>query len=234
MTVLGIDTTSEQGSLCWTEKGKTSVTSIFEGGRRHSFSLFSAVSKLLREQKRDLPDVDLFGVTTGPGSFTGIRVGLATVKGWAETLNKPVVGVSVFEAMVFSANPRTSWAVPIVNGDRGQIYFSFFQSLESEGSFKITEEPIVMGIEGFISCCQEKIPGQNEPTFITLPNQDLINKLSHIHVENLIWKYSSLPISQTVAHIAKEKFIKGKISSAEEVKPLYIRRPDAEIQWQDD
>ncbi len=234
MTVLGIDTTSEQGSLCWRENGEIAVTSIFEGGRRHSFSLFSAMSKLLHEQKRDLSDVDLFSVTTGPGSFTGIRVGLATVKGWAETLNKPVVGVSVLEAMVFSANPRTSWAVPILNGDRGQVYFAFFKPLESEKNFQITGDPNVMEIEVFISYCKEKFSGHNEATFITLPNQELIKQICHISGENIFWKNASFPISETVAHVAQERFLIGKYSSAEEVKPLYIRRPDAEIRHQGD
>ena len=107
MKILGIDTTAGEGSVSLFAGGRPAATLTFEGGRKHSVNLFQAVEDLIRQAGCAFRDVDLISVARGPGSFTGIRVGLAAAKGWAEALGKPVVGVSVLDAMAASFSSLT-------------------------------------------------------------------------------------------------------------------------------
>ena len=234
MRVLGIDTTSEQGSLAWIEKGEAPVTVSFEGGQKHSVHLFGAVERLLREQNRSLAEIDLFAVATGPGSFTGIRVGLAAVKGWAETLQKPVVGVSVLEAMVASGNPPTPWAVPIVNGGRGELYVAFFRSLAPGSEFRMEGEAMVIPGEEFLARYREKCSRQDDATLLTRAEEDLGATLNAIGCEGLLREEICRPLAQAVAALAGDRMNGQRVAPAEELRAFYIRRPDAELHWKED
>ena len=232
--VLGIDTTSKQGSLAWIEEGETPVTVSFEGGQKHSLHLFGAVERLLRERNRSLAEIDIFGVATGPGSFTGIRVGLAAIKGWAETLQKPVAGISVLEAMVALGNPPTPWAVPIVNGGRGELYVAFFRSLAAGSRFQMEGEATVISDEDFPARLREKFSRQDDATLLTRADQDLEATLNRIGCEGFLREEIRRPLAQAVAALAAEGVEGRRVGPAEELRAFYIRRPDAELHWKED
>ena len=157
MKILGIDTTAGEGSVSLFAEGRPAATLLFEGGRKHSVNLFQAVEDLFRQAGCAFPDVDLISVATGPGSFTGIRVGLAAAKGWAEALRKPVVGVSVLDAMAAScsfstglsaqgANQRANrganqWTVPVLDAERGELYAGFYRHSGEKASRRTQSAP---------------------------------------------------------------------------------------------
>ncbi len=108
-----------------------------------SRSLLATVEKLLRESGLNVSDVDCFGVTTGPGSFTGIRIGVATVFGIAFPLGKPVYGVSALEAMARAALPseKEKTVYPLIDAGRGNVYTACFR-LRGEELKRISEDSI--------------------------------------------------------------------------------------------
>ena len=133
MLILAFDTTSERGGIAL-HRDLDCVASAASSGTRYSITLFETVERLLAETGTALRDVELFAVATGPGSFTGIRVGVAAAQGWAQALGRPVVGVPVLAAMVEEARPRSDWAVTLVDARRGEFFISVYHAAPAEGA----------------------------------------------------------------------------------------------------
>jgi len=93
--------------------------------------MFRQLEFLLRELSLTMDDFDLFTVANGPGSFTGLRVGLTAVKGWAEVHGKPIAAVSTLEAVAVQSRSGVGRLVPVLDARRGQVYFAFYQRATS-------------------------------------------------------------------------------------------------------
>jgi tRNA threonylcarbamoyl adenosine modification protein YeaZ len=127
MLILAFDTTNEQGGVAIHRDLECLASAESQGAANYSVTLFQMVDRLLSEARLKLEDIDLFAVATGPGSFTGIRVGVAAAQGWAQASGRPVCGVSVLEAMIEQARPATDWALPILDARRGEFFLSVFR-----------------------------------------------------------------------------------------------------------
>jgi len=111
MLILALDTTSERGGVALHRDLECLAAAENAGGTSYSVSLFEMTQQALAAAGAALADVALFAVATGPGSFTGIRVGVAAAQGWAQALGRPAAGVSVLEALVEEARPDADWAL---------------------------------------------------------------------------------------------------------------------------
>jgi tRNA threonylcarbamoyl adenosine modification protein YeaZ len=125
--VLAFDTTSEHGGAAIYRDQECLACARNLGGANYSVTLFHMVEGLLAQLNLGLRDIELFAVATGPGSFTGIRVGLAAAQGWAQAFGRPVRGVSVLEAMVEEARPEAVWAAPVLDARRGEFFVSILR-----------------------------------------------------------------------------------------------------------
>jgi len=126
MHVLAIDTSvSAVGAAIADEQGLIGQLELAQG-RQASETLLPLTKSLLDLSKLRLSDMDVLAVTSGPGSFTGLRIGLATVKAWAQALAKPVVAVSTLQALAYSACERGRLICPIINARRGELYAALF------------------------------------------------------------------------------------------------------------
>src|ERR1700722_4999001 len=128
---LSLDTSSLVGSLAILRDGTLLGVVSTTSEENYSSRMFRHLEFLLHDLSLKLSDFDLFSVAAGPGSFTGLRVGLTAVKGWAEVFSKPVVGVSALEAVAAQAFPRVSTVIPILDARRGQIYCAFYRQTDS-------------------------------------------------------------------------------------------------------
>src|SRR5215471_4160 len=126
MLILAFDTTSEQGGVAVHQDLDCLASVETQGGANYSVTLFEMVDGLLSKLKLPWADIELFAVATGPGSFTGIRVGVAAAQGWAQATGRPVCGVSVLEAMVEQARPQAEWLIPLLDARRGELVLSVF------------------------------------------------------------------------------------------------------------
>ena len=126
MTILALDTTSEFGSLAVRTNGQTSAEIALHSSEGFAHLIFPAVDQLLAGAGVGLGDIDRFAAASGPGSFTGVRVGLAAVKGLAEAMGKPAAGVSNLRALASFGNLplRAVW----LDARRGQVYTAVYNS----------------------------------------------------------------------------------------------------------
>jgi tRNA threonylcarbamoyl adenosine modification protein YeaZ len=124
--VLAFDTTSERGGVAIYRDLECLASTSNQGSASYSVTLFQMVDRVLAPFKLSLRDIELFAVATGPGSFTGIRTGVAAAQGWAQALGRPACGVSVLEAMVEEARPEADWVVPILDARRGEFFLGVF------------------------------------------------------------------------------------------------------------
>ncbi|RCL03796.1 MAG: Peptidase M22 glycoprotease [Candidatus Tokpelaia sp. JSC161] len=128
MLVLSIDTASNFCSTCLLEGSRVLVKLCDDVGKRHAEHLIGQINLLMEREQRDLLDIDLISVSIGPGSFTGLRVGISAARGLALALAKPVIGVSVFEALACEAAQHYKGRpiTVILEGSKGVCYVQDF------------------------------------------------------------------------------------------------------------
>ncbi|WP_350343362.1 tRNA (adenosine(37)-N6)-threonylcarbamoyltransferase complex dimerization subunit type 1 TsaB [Proteinivorax tanatarense] len=135
MLTLSIDTSTLTCSVAVTDEEKLLGQQVINTKSTHSQKLLPCIHSLLENLNITLKDIDLIGVAKGPGSFTGLRIGMATAKGLAFGLNIPIVGICSLKALAYSSNVFENLVVPIFNARRNQVYgaiYSYEQDLYTE------------------------------------------------------------------------------------------------------
>ncbi|MBQ6895997.1 MAG: tRNA (adenosine(37)-N6)-threonylcarbamoyltransferase complex dimerization subunit type 1 TsaB [Oscillospiraceae bacterium] len=153
MLILGVDCSSKQGSVAVVKDGRPLYQCVYDSNMTHSQNLLGLIENAVTICGINKKDIDLFAVTLGPGSFTGLRIGLALVKGMAMALNKPCVGVSSLKAMAECVD-LDGVVIPCFDARRGQVYRCI-----TEGRTVIADDDCIMAadLEPFIENCQKDI-----------------------------------------------------------------------------
>ncbi len=125
MKVLGLDTSTLMTTCGVIDDGKLIGEFSLSQDMSHSEKLVPMVKELLKNLKLELKDIDLFAVGIGPGSFTGLRIGLATVKAFAHIMDKPLVGVSTLESLAYNL-PYNRVVVPMIDARRERVYTGIY------------------------------------------------------------------------------------------------------------
>lgn len=134
MKILAIECSAETASAAITEDRELLGVYTKNAGRTHSEKLLPMIDELLCSYSLKIDDLDLLACTAGPGSFTGIRIGVSTIKGLAFAKNKPCIGISSLEALAygFDSFPEECIIVPSIDARRGNVYNAvFWQKRES-------------------------------------------------------------------------------------------------------
>ncbi|HWP79352.1 MAG TPA: tRNA (adenosine(37)-N6)-threonylcarbamoyltransferase complex dimerization subunit type 1 TsaB [Candidatus Acidoferrum sp.] len=135
MVVLGLDSTGKSASVALVRDGAVTAEKFQNSGYTHSETLAPMLDELLRETGTTAGQIDLIAVTAGPGSFTGIRIGLATVKGFAFAHDTPCQAISTLSCLAYPLKDFDGIVCPALDARRGQIYNALFQ-----GGQRITPE----------------------------------------------------------------------------------------------
>lgn len=154
LKILAIDTSTDTGSIAITDGEDILVESILNVGRTHSETLIPSFQEMLEKTKLDIKDLDLLALTVGPGSFTGVRIGASTVKGFALALEKPVAGVSTLEALASNFPFSSLPIMPLFDARRGEIYSAMFKW--EEGIIKRLSEDRAASLDDAISKIETK------------------------------------------------------------------------------
>jgi tRNA threonylcarbamoyladenosine biosynthesis protein TsaB len=149
MRILAVDTSSASGSAALAEDGAILAETRLASSLQHSERLFGSVEFLFRFAPFALADVDIFAATRGPGSFTGLRVGLAAMEGFAAACGKPSAGVSTLEALAWRANVAEGLVAPAIDARRGEIYAALYR--RSGGHLIEERPPAVLAPEAFLA-----------------------------------------------------------------------------------
>ncbi|MEP7273339.1 MAG: tRNA (adenosine(37)-N6)-threonylcarbamoyltransferase complex dimerization subunit type 1 TsaB [Acidobacteriota bacterium] len=119
--VLAVDTSSASSSLAIARGGQDIATIAVANIRQHSQVIFDQLQMILALSETGIEEIDLFAAINGPGSFTGLRIGLAAVQGLARTLKKPVVGISAFDALAGDLDVAR-YVAALIDAGRGDVY----------------------------------------------------------------------------------------------------------------
>ncbi len=128
MLILALDSTALAASVALDLDGHLLAEFTINTGHTHSETLLPMVESVLSITGKTVDDIDLFACTAGPGSFTGVRIGAATVKGLAFGKGKPCIGVSTLEVLAHNALPTNGILCPAMNARRQQIYNALFET----------------------------------------------------------------------------------------------------------
>src|SRR5687768_13691628 len=132
MRILAVDTSSERGSICISDSGEVVGEVRLSASLQHSERLFASIEFLFKYLPFQLSDVDLFVAGRGPGSFTGLRVGLAAIEGFAAAFEKSGAGVSTLEAVAWSAGETASLIASTIDARRGEVYGGLYRRRNNE------------------------------------------------------------------------------------------------------
>ena len=184
---------------------------------KHSENLFPMLEEVLNLAEMKVDDFDAFAVVVGPGSFTGIRIGIAVAKGLSYIFNKPVIEISTLELLAFTKFMRSkkSPICAIINAGAGLVYHQIFEFIE--GDIKKTNKPKVDKLEHFLGYIHENYEGINLVYFDNYEKKSLPLDLNSE-------EYSI----EALAKLTKQKFIKGEFTNSKNVMPLYLRASQAE------
>jgi tRNA threonylcarbamoyladenosine biosynthesis protein TsaB len=223
--VLTIDTAGASGSIALCRCGAGDVDSDCEvievvplAGRTYSAQLMPQISALLARHHVAKTAVDAFAVASGPGSFTGLRVGLSTVKALAEVLQKPVAAVSLLEAIAWSA-PQDGQVIAVLDAMRGQVFVGEYEA-RRDALPKLLREALLT-LNEFAAEAQAS---GNVP--ILTPDENLATAMRDRGLE---LQLVPRPQSDVIARLGALKIAAGQAVSPEALDANYIRRSDAEI-----
>jgi tRNA threonylcarbamoyladenosine biosynthesis protein TsaB len=230
MLVLAIDTASPGGGLAILEDSRILGVVSTRVEKTYSSRLFRHLEFLLSETRLELRSMNLFAVAAGPGSFTGLRVGLTAVKGWAEVLATPIATVSGLEAVAEQARGGQGLLAPVLDARRGQIYAGLYrrgaQGLERQGDER------VMSADEFLETLPTP-PGGAAPTFVTPYPELLAEPLARSAFRGCVMERVSTVLAPVIGQLGMERARRGDIVDSLHLDANYIRRSDAESLWKD-
>ncbi|MDX9745855.1 MAG: tRNA (adenosine(37)-N6)-threonylcarbamoyltransferase complex dimerization subunit type 1 TsaB [Syntrophales bacterium] len=142
MKTLAIDTSGKSAGIAVLLDNGIMYETYLNTGQNHSLVLLPEIDKALNTLKLTLNDFDLFVATAGPGSFTGLRIGLSTLKGFALSLKKPLIGVSTLEALAHNICVENLLICPVMNGPMDEIYTALYRHHDTEGCAPILEDHV--------------------------------------------------------------------------------------------
>ena len=144
MHILAIDTSQKTVGIAILADNVVLADIYINSGRHHSDTLLPAMEKTFRLAGLQLNDMDLFAVTLGPGSFTGLRIGAATIKGLALATGKPVVGISTLDALAYGAvHTGKQMICPMLDAQKNQIYTALYRPNVGTGMERVREEQVI-------------------------------------------------------------------------------------------
>lgn len=139
MKILAIDTTAKTATAALTEDDRLIAVTVLNTPNTHSVTLLPMIDGLLKGSLLGIDDIELFVCSAGPGSFTGVRIGVSTVKGLAFAGDKKCIGVSSLEALAHNVAQRNGIICPVMDARRGQLYNALFR-YESGVIKRLTED----------------------------------------------------------------------------------------------
>src|SRR6187401_260662 len=133
--ILNIDTAVDVASICLAKDGKVLSIAKNESQKDHASWLHVAIKEVFEENNLELRSVDAIAVTGGPGSYTGLRIGVATAKGICYALNKPLISVNTLESFaagIRKKNPDFDYYVPMLDARRMEVYCAIYDKYGKE------------------------------------------------------------------------------------------------------
>jgi tRNA threonylcarbamoyladenosine biosynthesis protein TsaB len=220
MLILSIDTSGQSGGITLAEADAGSfrvIESAAIAGGTFSAQLIPTLAALLKKHGYRPSDIGGFAAASGPGSFTGLRVGLSAIKGLAETLHKPIATVSMLEALA-SLSEHSGKIAAAIDAGRKEIYFGLYEKSD-QALLKQREE--LLNQQDFQAALVSEAP------VWVISSDSAIAELATSSGSAVL--VVTRPGSEVIARIGAGKLMAGETVSVDELDANYLRRSDAEI-----
>lgn len=238
MLLLAVDTSTKIGSLAVLRDGRLLGVRATSSAVPHASGLFSDLQGLLEELCIELKSFDLYAVAAGPGSFTGLRIGLTAAKAWAEAFARPIVAVDSLEAIALQAVhlPQVSADAPIAavqDARRGQIFGALFGRVAgSPELLKPVTDDLLLPASEFVSLVPTwDLP--RIPVFVSPASEPLQSALDNSPFAGTKVEVVSAVLASFIGQIGYARALRGEFVDALHLDANYVRRTDAEVKWQD-
>lgn len=234
MYILGIDTSSVVATAALLSEKKLICEHIINNEKNHSQKMMGVIDNVMSDSGVDIKTVDAIAVAKGPGSFTGIRIGMACAQGIAHPLNKPIIGVNTLDGLAYNFVNSTSLLCPVVDAQRKEVYTCLFKwekgqiirlwDYKMERAEKLFDtlvslksQIIVMGDGSYLlKRCFEDLKTKNTKSNIVFSHPAFL-----------------MPRASSIAIAGFEEYKMGRFDSCFTAKPFYIRKSSAEEKWEE-
>ncbi|MGB2901656.1 MAG: tRNA (adenosine(37)-N6)-threonylcarbamoyltransferase complex dimerization subunit type 1 TsaB [Candidatus Acidiferrum sp.] len=230
MIVLAIDTCDSRGSVAVLRDDSVLQVVVHDSSEDYSSWLLPAVGRVLGTSGVVMDGVDGYAVAAGPGSFTGVRVGLTTVKAWGEVHRKRIAAVSRLEAIAIQATAGNAYVAAFVDAQREQVFGAVFQR-QGENLERLGEE-MVIPPGRFIESAAELAKGRNI-SWVSIDAAVLVSEENWKAREARGEQVESISsvLAPAIGRIGMRELTAGRFTDAPSLDANYVRRSDAEIFW---
>jgi len=231
MKILAIDSSGQAASVAVWEDELTLAEFSIHAKKTHSQTLLPMLEAVREKIDLDMETIDAIAVTSGPGSFTGLRIGSATAKGFGFALDKPIIPVPTLEGLAYNLYGTGQIVCPLMDARRSQAYTGLYEFVRKDGAdgydINVIKEQCAVAIEEILEACNENgrsviFLGDGVPVF-----REEIKR-------RVIVPYSFAPAhmnrqrAAAVAALAARYYEQGKMQAAAEYAPKYLRLSQAE------
>jgi len=232
LKILSIDTASNICGVSILENTKLILNLDSNTGRTHSENLMPMIQEIFNKTSLTLKDIDLIVCDKGPGSFTGIRIGIATTKGFCDSLNIPSIGVSSLEALAYNVKDK-KLICSMINCNNGNCYFALYEN--NKNTIIELIEPQTETIESALSIlksyCEDTL-NTNLITFVGDGSEIYINIIKEFFPNaNFANKELNILNSYNLGTAGFNKYLSN--TETQEVLPLYLKKPQAQRQLEE-
>jgi tRNA threonylcarbamoyladenosine biosynthesis protein TsaB len=225
LVILSLDTTTRGGSVAIVRDEQLLALVRGDAARSHAERLPAELDTALAQAGVRRGDLDLLAVATGPGAFTGLRIGLATIQGLAMTLARPVIGISALDALAAeAADAGAGLVAPWMDAQRGEV----FATLVDAAAGRTLEPPIASDPSRLLDSWRVHLAGRPTVFIGDAVDRDaaLIAGSGAGH-----WQTRTPPLlAPALARLARARAERGEASLPHQLTPIYVRRPDVEVE----
>ena len=226
MLILGIDTATQQVGCAIGGHEGVLASAHSSRGKRHAETLTPAIDFIRRQARIELSEISVVAVDLGPGLFTGLRVGIASAKAIAHALRVPMIGVNSLDLVAFPVRFSSRLIVAALDARRGEIYYAFYRQVP--GGVQRLADPAVGSPDDLVS----EIIAMGEETLLVgdgaLRYSEIFSGLSRVEIAERGLAY---PTATALVQLAHARALREQWVNPWDLQPLYLRNPDAEINW---
>jgi tRNA threonylcarbamoyladenosine biosynthesis protein TsaB len=220
MIVLGLDTSGYVNAVGISDDDRVLADASFPARTDSLEQIVDNIDSVLKSAGLSLKEVEGIGVGLGPGSWTGIKVGVTVGKMLAFSTNKPVCGIPTLEALAFAARDKSPFICSVISaGIRDAVYAAFYRSGKKEGDY-------------FVGDAKDLIPLLKEPVLLVGSNiesyREMITK-ENPSLKNKVTTLEVLPSGAAVACLAANRLAQGKHDEPLSLTPLYLKESTAKV-----
>ena len=232
MILLALDTSDSRGSLAVLRDDEVLEVIAHESSEDYSSWVLPNVERVLASKWLKMQDVGVYAVSAGPGSFTGLRVGLTSVKAWSEVYCGKIASVSRLEAIASQAGGEAEFVAAFFNAQREQVFGGLFRRDLQRNALQPVDQELVIDREGFLRFVEERSAG-SPVAWVSMDAEKLLSLDSwkrHADAGETI-QASSHVLAPMIGKIGFRRAKDGQLVDALALDAQYVRRSDAETFW---